>query len=161
MPEVSLVAILDADKQGFLRSEMALIQTMGRAARNIHGKAILYADSETPAMKAAISETRRRRFRQEKYNAEHHMKPTPIIKPISDILDIGTPVTGEEGRGAENIASGRLKEDLGEIRSQNELLKLLKDYERKMKEAARDLKFEEAAHFRDLMRECEEIMKTL
>ncbi|WP_274968361.1 excinuclease ABC subunit UvrB [Succinimonas amylolytica] len=161
MPEVSLVAILDADKQGFLRSEMALIQTMGRAARNIHGRAILYADSETPAMKAAIAETRRRRFKQEKYNAEHHMKPRPIIKPINDILDIGVPISGQDSRHGEKNVSGRKAQEFSGIRSQDELLKLLKDYERKMKESARDLKFEEAAHFRDLMRECEEFMKAL
>ncbi len=161
MPEVALVAILDADKQGFLRSEMALIQTMGRAARNIYGRAILYADTETPAMKAAMNETRRRRFKQEKFNKEHHQKPTPLVKPVNDILDIAAPY----GKGAEIPAeqglSGDLKKDLSRIKSDKEILELMKEYEGKMKEAARNLKFEEAAHFRDLMRECENVMKSL
>ncbi|MBQ3683164.1 MAG: excinuclease ABC subunit UvrB [Succinimonas sp.] len=161
MPEVALVAILDADKQGFLRSEMALIQTMGRAARNIYGRAILYADTETPAMKAAMNETRRRRFKQEKFNKEHHQKPTPLVKPVNDILDIAVPY----GKGAEIPAeqglSGDLKKDLSRIKSDKEILELMKEYEGKMKEAARNLKFEEAAHFRDLMRECENVMKSL
>ncbi len=161
MPEVALVAILDADKQGFLRSEMALIQTMGRAARNIYGRAILYADTETPAMKAAMNETRRRRFKQEKFNREHHLKPTPLMKPVNDILDIAAPY----GKGAEIPAeqrhSGDLKKDLSRIKSEKEILELMKEYEGKMKEAARNLKFEEAAHFRDLMRECESVMKSL
>ncbi|WP_406038601.1 excinuclease ABC subunit UvrB [Succinimonas sp.] len=161
MPEVALVAILDADKQGFLRSEMALIQTMGRAARNIYGRAILYADTETPAMKAAMNETRRRRFKQEKFNKEHHQKPTPLVKPVNDILDIAAPY----GKGAEIPAeqglSGDLKKDLSRIKSDKEILELMKAYEGKMKEAARNLKFEEAAHFRDLMRECENVMKSL
>ncbi|MEE3422720.1 MAG: excinuclease ABC subunit UvrB [Succinimonas sp.] len=161
MPEVALVAILDADKQGFLRSEMALIQTMGRAARNINGRAILYADTETPAMKAAMNETRRRRFKQEKFNKEHHQKPTPLVKPVNDILDIAAPY----GKGAEIPAeqglSGDLKKDLSRVKSDKEILELMKEYEGKMKEAARNLKFEEAAHFRDLMRECENVMKSL
>ena len=161
MPEVALVAILDADKQGFLRSEMALIQTMGRAARNIYGRAILYADTETPAMKAAMNETRRRRFKQEKFNKEHHQKPTPLVKPVNDILDIAAPY----GQGAEIPAeqglSGDLKKDLSRIKSEKEILELMKEYEGKMKEAARNLKFEEAAHFRDLMRECENVMKSV
>ena len=161
MPEVALVAILDADKEGFLRSEMALIQTMGRAARNIYGRAILYADTETPAMKAAMNETRRRRFKQEKFNKEHHQKPTPLVKPVNDILDIAVPY----GKGAEIPAeqglSGDLKKDLSRIKSDKEILELMKEYEGKMKEAARNLKFEEAAHFRDLMRECENVMKSL
>ena len=161
MPEVALVAILDADKQGFLRSEMALIQTMGRAARNIYGRAILYADTETPAMKAAMNETRRRRFKQEKFNKEHHQKPTPLVKPVNDILDIAAPY----GQGAEIPAeqglSGDLKKDLSRIKSEKEILELMKEYEGKMKESARNLKFEEAAHFRDLMRECENVMKSV
>ena len=161
MPEVALVAILDADKQGFLRSEMALIQTMGRAARNINGRAILYADTETPAMKAAMNETRRRRFKQEKFNKEHHQKPTPLVKPVNDILDIAAPY----GKGAEIPAeqglSGDLKKDLSRVKSDKEILELMKEYEGKMKEAARNLKFEEAAHFRDLMRECENVMKSV
>ena len=161
MPEVALVAILDADKQGFLRSEMALIQTMGRAARNINGRAILYADTETPAMKAAMNETRRRRFKQEKFNKEHHQKPTPLVKPVNDILDIAAPYGKGADIPAEQGLSGDLKKDLSRVKSDKEILELMKEYEGKMKEAARNLKFEEAAHFRDLMRECENVMKSL
>ena len=88
IPEVSLVAILDADKEGFLRTETSLIQTIGRAARNIHGRVVMYADSVSPAMTAAIKETDRRREIQEKYNKEHGIVPKTIIKEVRDIIDI-------------------------------------------------------------------------
>src|SRR5690349_4122338 len=98
MPEVSLVAILDADKEGFLRSTGSLIQTIGRAARNVRGKAILYADRMTNSMKAAIDETDRRRQRQVEYNAEHGITPTSIVRAVMDVME-GARSEPEDARG--------------------------------------------------------------
>jgi excinuclease ABC subunit B len=143
LPEVSLVAILDADKQGFLRSEVALIQTIGRAARNVHGKVIMYADQITDAMRAAINETNRRRAKQENYNFEHHIEPLSIVKEIYDISERLTDKALAEGQGKYQVDGGitRLPKD--------EIQHLLVDIEAKMKQAALDLEFERAAVLRD------------
>ncbi len=135
IPEVSLVAILDADKEGFLRSESALIQTIGRAARNAEGRVILYADQVTPSMERAIIETNRRREIQCQYNEEHGIIPKTIQKDVREVLDIGAVPTTPERRKL------RL--------SQNEKQAMIQDLEKQMKEAARLLEFEYAAMLRD------------
>ena len=143
LPEVSLVAILDADKQGFLRSEKALIQTIGRAARNIHGKVIMYADKNTDAMRNAIGETNRRRTKQETYNLEHGIQPATIMK---DIYDITTRLTTASGIAEEK---GAYKVDKTPNLPKNEMLRLINEFEKSMKQAAKDLEFERAAALRD------------
>ena len=135
IPEVSLVAILDADKEGFLRSESALIQTIGRAARNADGRVILYADQVTPSMERAIIETNRRREIQMKYNEEHGIVPKTIQKDVREILDIGAVPTTSERR--------KLRLSL------NEKQAMISDLEKQMKEAAQLLEFEYAAMLRD------------
>ena len=135
IPEVSLVAILDADKEGFLRSESALIQTIGRAARNAEGRVILYADQVTPSMERAMIETNRRREIQCQYNEEHGIVPKTIQKEVREVLDIGAVPTTPERRKL------RL--------SQNEKQAMIQDLEKQMKEAARLLEFEYAAMLRD------------
>jgi excinuclease ABC subunit B len=143
MPEVSLVAILDADKEGFLRSERSLIQTIGRAARNLHGKAILYADKVTGSMQRAIEETDRRRERQVAHNVEHGIKPATIVKQVADIMEAAYPIPG---RGARRVG-----EDASRYAtmSPEQLLKKAAQLEKKMLKHARDLEFEEAARLRD------------
>jgi len=148
MPEVSLVAILDADKEGFLRSERSLIQTIGRAARNLNGRAILYADSITGSMQRAIDETERRRARQIAFNAAHGIVPQGVQKDIQDILE-GAVAPGSRSR--KRVA--RLAEEGGqyaaEIHSPGELDKRIRQLEEKMYSLARDLEFEAAARLRD------------
>ncbi|MEJ1249858.1 excinuclease ABC subunit UvrB [Denitratimonas tolerans] len=155
MPEVSLVAILDADKEGFLRSEGSLIQTIGRAARNLRGKAILYADTVTRSMRAAIDETDRRRARQVEYNAARGIVPRSIEKPVADILE-----DAREGMDA-GRASGRGKggarraaETRGEYRAltPEQAAAEIRRLEQQMYQHARDLEFEEAARVRDRIR---------
>ena len=150
LPEVSLVAILDADKEGFLRSETALIQTTGRAARHVNGRVIMYADRVTDSMKRAIDETNRRRAKQVKYNEEHGIVPVSIHKAIHDLTEEMTVKSVGEERG-----EYRLKSAGGLPR--NELQKIIGDLEKQMKEAARNLEFEKAAALRDEMYE----LKTL
>lgn len=140
LPEVSLVAILDADKEGFLRSEISLIQTIGRAARNVEGKVIMYADRITRSMKTAIDETERRRKIQEQYNLEHNIKPRSIEKGIRDVIE-ATRVAEEE------VKYG--KASTKKILSVGELEKLIKNLEKEMMRAAKDLQFERAAELRD------------
>ncbi len=159
MPEVSLVAILDADKQGFLRSSMALIQTIGRAARNVNGRAILYGDTISPAMQEAIDETRRRRKKQEAYNEAHHIVPKQIHKEISDILDVGG--SRKSKRSSNQYKTTNDAKDPSEINDPKVLVKMIDNYRDEMKKLASLLKFEEAAHYRDLMRSCEERLKML
>jgi excinuclease ABC subunit B len=137
LPEVSLVAILDADKEGFLRSEGALIQTMGRAARHIDGHVIMYADTITNSMAAAIKETQRRRQIQEAYNKEHNITPQGIRKAIKDITERVRAVA--ETR-APYVAAPIARKDIA---------RLIKDLESQMKTAARNLEFERAALLRD------------
>jgi excinuclease ABC subunit B len=143
MPEVSLVAIFDADKEGFLRSERSLIQTIGRAARNLDGKAILYADRITGSMQRAIDETNRRRARQVDHNSRHGITPMTIVKQVADIMEAAYPVPG---RGRRRVA-----EDAGryETMSPEQLLRKAQQLEKKMLRHARDLEFEEAARLRD------------
>ena len=141
IPEVSLVAILDADKEGFLRAERSLIQTIGRAARNAEGKVIMYADNVTGSMERAISETNRRRKIQDDYNKAHGIVPKTIIKGIRDIIDMGA--SGED-RGKSKLDKKKQKKLTATERE-----KLIEQYTREMKEAARSLEFEKAAYLRD------------
>jgi excinuclease ABC subunit B len=143
MPEVSLVAILDADKEGFLRSDRSLIQTIGRAARNLHGKALLYADTVTGSMQRAIDETNRRRERQVEHNRRHGITPATIIKQVTDIMEAAYPVPG---RGRRRVAEEAAHY---ESMSPEQLLKKAQKLEKKMLQHARDLEFEEAARLRD------------
>ena len=141
IPEISLVAILDADKEGFLRSETSLIQTIGRAARNSEGHVIMYADNMTDSMRAAITETNRRREIQQRYNQEHGITPQTIKKAVRDLISISRTIAKEE----------RKFEKDPESMSRQELEKLIKDVEKQMKKAAADLNFEAAAELRDRM----------
>ncbi len=140
LPEVSLVAILDADKEGFLRSEGALIQTMGRAARHINGLVIMYADNMTKSMEGAIAETERRRRKQIKYNQEHNITPASIVKEVRDLTDRIKAETEAEGRAAYRVS--------GEI-PKGEIKRLIKELDKQMKAAAAELEFEKAAVLRD------------
>ncbi len=152
LPEVSLVAILDADKEGFLRSETSLIQTIGRAARNVRGKVVLYADEVTDSMRRAIQETERRRRIQLEYNRKHGITPQTVQKAVQEFmpelrqgqekpaLGIKEPVDAGRGRGNEPLSS-------------KELVKLIKQLEAEMFEAARRLEFERAAQLRDEIQE--------
>jgi excinuclease ABC subunit B len=143
LPEVSLVAILDADKEGFLRSEQALIQIIGRAARHIEGKVILYANNMTDSMKRAIEETERRRSIQEVYNQEHNITPATVVKEIRDLTDrIRGMVTHDDQQGIPADIDPRLL-------PKDELHKLVKELEKEMKNAAKALEFEKAAALRD------------
>ena len=143
IPEIALVAILDADKEGFLRSETSLIQTIGRAARNAEGRVIMYADTITDSMAKAISETERRRGIQEKYNKDHGITPQTIKKAVRDLIRIS--------KSAEE-ATDKLKKD-PESMTAKELNKLIKDITKKMKQAAAELNFEAAAELRDQLKE--------
>ena len=146
LPEVSLVAILDADKEGFLRSTKSLIQTIGRAARNVSGEVIMYADNITDSMQAAIEETERRREKQIAYNKEHGIDPQPLRKAIADILDQVYENTDTDTRGGEAAIVDR--PDVFTMAS-DELQKLIDDLTNQMGEAARELKFELAGRLRD------------
>ena len=141
IPEITLVAILDADKEGFLRSETSLIQTIGRAARNSEGHVIMYADKITDSMKAAIDETKRRRAVQQAYNEEHGIVPKTIQKSVRELISISKKVAAEELNFAKDPES----------MNQKELEKLIADIQKKMQKAATDLNFEAAAEYRDLM----------
>ncbi len=152
LPEVSLVAILDADKEGFLRSEQALIQTIGRAARHINGKVIMYADKMTDSMKRAIDETNRRREIQSNYNKEHNIKPASIIKQVRDLTDRVKAQVAEEK--AVEQPSAISPADL----SISELDRMVKELEKNMKAAAKDLEFEKAAALRDQIIELRRVM---
>jgi len=160
MPEVSLVAILDADKEGFLRSTRSLIQTIGRAARHLHGKAILYADNISDSMKAAISETNRRRKKQHDYNIEHNITPKALNKKVVDIMMLGDAATdGTAGSQLLNGANEKL--DVSSLTDAGEIVKLIEEMQVNMKKAAKELKFEEAMILRDRIRECNQRLKDL
>ena len=149
LPEVSLVAILDADKEGFLRSAGSLIQTIGRAARNVDGKAILYADKMTDSMKAALGETDRRRTRQEAHNREHNITPETVRKTLGQLLS----VNDEALRKAEEREALKGQIDTKSYRTPEQIERGIKDLDRLMREAARSLDFEEAAKFRDKIKD--------
>ena len=148
IPEITLVAILDADKEGFLRSETSLIQTIGRAARNSEGHVVMYADTMTDSMRLAIQETERRRTVQMAYNEEHGITPKTIQKSVRDLISISKKVAAEEMR---------MEKD-PESMSRKELEKLAKDIEKQMKKAAAELNFEAAAELRDKMIELKKMM---
>ncbi len=139
IPEVSLVAILDADKEGFLRSETSLVQTIGRAARNADGEVIMYADAVTDSMENALRETNRRREIQKRYNEEHGITPKTIIKEVRDVIEISSKASGKKKK-----------------LSKDEKEKLIRQYTSLMREAAKVLDFEQAAHFRDKIAELKE-----
>jgi len=148
IPEISLVAILDADKEGFLRSETSLIQTIGRAARNVDGHVIMYADQMTDSMKKAIDETNRRRAIQQKYNEEHGITPQTIHKAVRDLISISKVIDKEELKFEKDPES----------MNRQELEKLIRDVEKKMKKAAADLNFEAAAELRDQMADLKKLL---
>ena len=142
IPECGLVAILDADKEGFLRSKTSLVQTIGRAARNVNGRVILYADIITGSLDYALNETKRRREKQEKYNLENNIKPESVIKNISNIIEFNE----------SNNANDKL---VSNIKNKSSPEEMIKDLEIKMKDAAANLEFEEAAKLRDTIRKLE------
>jgi excinuclease ABC subunit B len=148
LPEVSLVAILDADKEGFLRSERSLIQTMGRAARHINGTAILYADRETDSIKRAIAETDRRRRKQVIYNERHSITPIGVIKRIKDLIDGVYSAEDAQAGFAAAQAEARY-----EAMSEKQIAREMKALEKRMLEHAKNLEFEEAAHVRNELAE--------
>jgi excinuclease ABC subunit B len=143
IPEITLVAILDADKEGFLRSATSLIQTIGRAARNAEGHVIMYADTITDSMREALDETNRRREIQMKYNEEHGITPQTIKKAVRDLISISKVIAKEEVRFEKDPESMTKKE----------LEKLIGEIQKKMQKAAADLNFEAAAELRDKMLE--------
>jgi excinuclease ABC subunit B len=145
LPEVSLVAILDADKEGFLRSDTSLIQTIGRAARNVEGKVLMYADTVTESMRHAISETERRRQIQIAYNAEHGIDPQTIRRKVSDIL---LTMQLDSGRGGATPQRRRRRRTEPEM-PREELERLIRSLEEEMHQAAKELRFEYAARLRD------------
>jgi excinuclease ABC subunit B len=149
LPEVSLVAILDADKEGFLRSDTALIQTVGRAARHINGTAVLYADEITDSMQRAIDETERRREVQIAYNREHGIEPASIVKAVRDLTDR---VRREAAPEAEpELGLARLPKD--------ELARMIRELKKQMKAAADNLEFEKAALLRDRIFELRQVLE--
>ena len=148
IPEVSLVAILDADKEGFLRAERSLIQTIGRAARNANGKVIMYADNMTGSMQRAIAETNRRRKIQDDYNKAHGIIPKTVIKGVRDVIDMGLSDNDGKGRGDKKKSQKKL--------TSAEREKLIEKLTREMKDAARTLEFEKAAYLRDEIKKLRE-----
>jgi excinuclease ABC subunit B len=151
LPEVSLVAILDADKEGFLRSETSLIQTIGRAARNVSGQVIMYADEVTDSMKRAINETTRRRQKQVEFNKEHGIEPASIRKKVSDILQAAG-IASETSAPYPDKRKRKIARDLTGL-PKDELPRLIQALEEEMREAARELRFEYAARLRDEVNE--------
>lgn len=161
MPEVSLVAILDADKEGFLRSDRSLIQTMGRAARNVNGKAILYADKITGSMQRAIDETERRRAKQIAYNEEHGITPQGLNKRITDVMDLGGARQRRRNYDERKaIAEAEAKYDV-DLNDPIAIMKVLEKKEKEMYQAAKDLEFEKAAQLRDDVSKLRERIKLL
>ena len=153
IPEVSLVAILDADKEGFLRSERSLIQTIGRAARHLNGTAILYADRITDSMRRAMDETERRRTKQVAFNTEHGITPRGVVKRIKDIIDgvYDADATRQELKAAQTVAEYKLLDEKA-------LTKRIKKLEKEMLDAAKNLEFEKAAELRDQLKELKQVL---
>lgn len=151
IPEITLVAILDADKEGFLRSQTSLIQTIGRAARNSEGHVIMYADKMTDSMRVAIEETKRRRALQQAYNEEHHITPKTIKKSVRDLISVSKKVAAEENA---------LRTD-PETMTKKELEKYISDVQKKMQKAAAELDFESAAQYRDRMVELKTMLQDM
>ncbi len=153
IPEVSLVAILDADKEGFLRSERSLIQTIGRAARHLNGTAILYADKITDSMRRAIDETERRRNKQIAFNAEHGIIPRGVVKRIKDIIDgvYDADATRQELKAAQTVAEYKVMDEKA-------LTRKVKQLEKEMLDAAKNLEFEKAAELRDQLKELKQVL---
>jgi excinuclease ABC subunit B len=154
MPEVSLVAILDADKEGFLRSEGSLIQTIGRAARHVNGKAILYADTITGSIRRALDETERRRTRQVEHNLRHGITPQSIVKAVSDVMEGARSAPGDQGSGRRGGKRGRGGAAAPELADATPLapeqaMKRIRKLEQEMFKHARNLEFEQAARLRD------------
>ena len=149
MPEVSLVAIMDADKEGFLRSEQSLIQTIGRAARNLNGRAILYADKITGSMSRAMGETERRRNKQLAFNQAHGITPIGIQKPVADIMESAVVV----GRGKNKVAEKRKQYQIDVDHTGMDKWKQIELLEKKMYQCAKDLEFEQAARIRDQIKQ--------
>ncbi len=155
MPEVALVAILDADKEGFLRSTRSLIQTIGRAARNLHGRAILYADKMTDSIKNAMSETQRRRTKQQKYNEAHNIIPTAINKKVVDIIPVDVVLSSDSKMSnAEEIFKDKLSDP-------KEIVKEMERLRKEMLEAAKALKFEQATKLRDQIKEWDAVLRAM
>ncbi len=150
LPEVSLVAILDADQEGFLRSETSLIQTIGRAARNVEGRAILFADKETGSMQRALAETRRRRIKQAEYNTEHGIEPKTIIKDVASPL-LAMSELDYYGPGKPALRVGSRDDEMPD--DAVSLNKLITELEKRMRAAAKALEFEEAARLRDRLKD--------
>jgi excinuclease ABC subunit B len=153
IPEVSLVAILDADKEGFLRSERSLIQTIGRAARHLNGTAILYADKVTDSMRRAIDETERRRAKQIAFNAEHGITPRGVVKRIKDIIDgvYDAGASRQELKAAQTVAAYKVMDEKA-------LTRQVKKLEKDMMDAAKNLEFEKAAELRDQLKELKQVL---
>ena len=153
IPEVALVAILDADKEGFLRSERSLIQTIGRAARNVEGKAILYADKITKSMKTAIEETERRRAKQIEYNLERGITPQGLNKKVSDILE-DSPYAAKSTRPGNSRKAAENHVEYASTKSMSpaEMASQIKKLEKQMYKAAKELDFETAAQLRDQLK---------
>ena len=165
LPEVSLVAILDADKEGFLRSETSLIQTMGRAARNVDGHVLMYADQMTKSMTKAIGETQRRRAVQQAYNEEHGIDPQTVSKAVTDILAFlrpneaaPTPNSVKPGGPTRSRKRDQPRVDTATMHS-DDLERLIRTLEEEMNEAAGDLRFEYAARLRDEIKDLKREMR--
>ncbi len=150
IPEVSLVAILDADKEGFLRSTRSLIQTIGRAARNVNGTVILYADRITDSMRAAIDETERRRITQAEYNTAHGITPRSVVRAIMDLQPGSSPDFLDAGKLADKV-------DALAIHDRHEIIETARKLRAEMRQAATELDYERAAQLRDKARELEEL----
>ena len=153
LPEVGLVAVLDADKEGFLRSETSLVQTVGRAARNVNGRVIMYADAITDSMKAAITETNRRRKIQQRFNEEHHITPKSVTKSIREVIESTMTVSEKKDKKRVKDISPFLKpEEQGLPVEELEVLK------GRMAEAAAELRYEDAAAIRDTIKHIKSLL---